>query len=321
MKNMMWLTRAAVSVCAVWVCLAPCQAQTLSNIVIISDFEAPTFTAGSTFAGVDLWSNRVGSGTANITPDGGGTGATNVLEGTQSAVLGLSGRFGVAREWGAAGAVIGADPWVLRGVMSQLTAGGQTEFWVSNSAGVGGAGTPAGLIFHSGGNFRVQDLVLGEIDTGVSWTPGDVYRVDIVLDLAADTYGVVVENLTAGTGRQNLDTGLQMADFGGGVAASGGVILINDGTGGISVFDTVLAAEYTDGPIAVAFTEMAIADETALSFTSVVSETYRLRFSSNPISGTWTNTPYLLEGTGLDMFAFDPTGFSTQKTYQVVIEP
>ena len=320
-KNTVWLAKATVSVCAAWVCLAPCGAQTLANITIISDFEAPTFTAGSSFAGVDLWSNRVGSGTANITPDGGGTGVTNVLDGSQSAVLALSARFGVAREWGAASAVIGADPWVLRGVMSQLTPGGQTEFWVSNSAGVGGAGTPAGLIFHTGGNFRVQDLILGEVDTGVSWTPGDVYLVDIVLDLAADTYGVIVENLTAGTGRQTLGADLQMADFGGGIAVAGGVILINDGASGISVFDTILAALYTDGPVGVAFTEAAIEDVTALSFPSVVGESYRLRFTSDPISGPWTNTPYLLEGTGLDMLAFDPAGFSTQKTYQVTIEP
>ena len=320
-KSILWLARSAVPLCVTWMCLAPCRAQTLSNIVVISDFEAPTFTAGSSFAGVDLWSNRVGSGTANITPDGGGTGVTNVLDGSQSAVLALSSRFGVAREWGAASAVISANPWVLRGVMSQLTAGGQTEFWMSNSAGVGGAGTPAGLIFHTGGTFHVWDLILGEIDTGVSWTPGDVYLVDIVLDLAADTYGVIVQNLTAGTGRQNLAAGLQMSDFGGGVAVAGGVILINDGVGGISVFDTILAALYPDGPVSVAFTEAAIADVTALSFSSTIGEAYRLRSTTNPIAGPWTNAPYLIEGTGLDMLAFDPTGFSTQKTYQVVVEP
>ena len=306
---------ATVFALSVW--LAPCAGETLSGPVIVSDFEPPAFGAGSSFAGVDLWSNRVGSGTANITPDGAGTGITNILGGTQSAVLDSAGRFGVAREWGAAAAVIGLDPWVLRGVMAQLTAGGQTEFWMSNSAGAGGAGTPAGIVFHAGGTFRVMDLVLGQIDTGVSWTPGDLYLVDIVLDLAADTYDVIVENLTAGTGREDLAAGLQMNDFGGGVAVAGGVILVNDGSGGVSVFDTILTAGYTNGPATVASGAIEVDDVIALSFTTEFGEIYRVQSSTSLVSGTWTGTPYVFEGTGLEMRAFDPSGSSPGKCYRL----
>jgi hypothetical protein len=307
---------------ALWISLAFCRGETLSDVAILSDFEPPAFTAGSTFTGVDLWSNPVGSGTANITPDGGGTGATKVLDGTQSAVLGLSGRFGVARGWGAAGAVIGLDPWVLRGVMSQLTAGGQTEFWMSSTAGVGGASTPAGVVFHSGGTFHVVDLVLGEIETGVSWIPGDVYLVDLVIDLAADTYGVVVENLTAGTGRQNLGAGLQMADFGGSVAGSGGVILVNDGSGGTSVFDSILTAGYRSEPVAVASSAIEVDDVVILSFTTVLGNIYRLQSTASLVSGEWTDSPYVVEGTGAEMPAFDQHGGNPGKYYRIAaIQP
>ena len=88
-------------------------------------------------------------------------------------------------------------------------------------------------------------------------------------------------------------------------------------------------AEVTDlynsgnGPVPVSpsfsVSATAVEDVMALSFTSNVGRIYRLQSTTNLPSGTWDDINYLIEGTGGDTLAFDPTGFTTQKAYRVII--
>ena len=312
-------------ICALFAGLAPCAGETLSGIVPIADFEPPSYTAGTSFHSVDGWTNLVATGVSKVTPDGGDTGVATVLDGTQSAVLTSSVRFSMGRGWGSGSLPISDSAWVLRGVLAQLTPGGQSEFWLSSTAGVGGASTIAGLVFHSGGMFRVLDDV-AEVDTGVPWTEGHAYLVDLVFDVPADRYDVIVEDLTGGTGRQALATGLTIGGGAGPPAVinlinNGGVLVVDDGVGSRTVFDTILLASYQEGPDAVAATEVDLDDVPVFTFSGEAGEVYRLQGATDPAGGAWTDLPYLIEGTGSDMTAYDPAGPGPHRIYRVVALP
>jgi hypothetical protein len=296
-------------------------AVTIDNAVTLSNFESPTYTAGTDFVGVDSWEQVNNPTSHQVTPDA-ITG--QVLEGAQSAVLVTSSRSWVKRGWisDVSGVINNTDDFVLSAYWSQPAAG-NSEFWFSHSAGSipSGNGTLAAIEFQADGNFWLEALS-GKTDSGVSYVPGDTYQIWMQINMGTDTFTAFAANLTAGGPILNLGgDGLTSPQTAGTITGVGGVIMINDGANTL-VFDNIqVGTAVIPDPTTVAFTETAIENVTALSFSSVVGEVYRLRFTSNLISGTWTNTPVLIEGTGFEMFAFDPTGFSTQKSYQVAIEP
>ena len=311
--------------CVLFAWLAPSAGETLTDIVSVADFEPPTYVAGASFHGIEGWTNLVATGTSRVTPDGGGTGVAAVLDGTQSAVLTSSVRFSMGRGWGTGNLPIGEAPWVLRGVLAQLTPGGQSEFWLSATAGIGGASTIAGLIFHSGGTFHVLDDIV-DVDTGAPWTAGHAYLVDLVLDVPADRYKVMVEDLTGGSGRQALATGLAIGGGAGPPAIvnlvnNGGVLVVDDGAGSRTVFDTILLAAYEDGPDTVAATEVDLEDVPVFTFSGEPGEVYRLQVATNSVESKWTDLPYLIEGADTGMTAYDPASPDPHKIYRVAALP
>ena len=72
------------------------------------------------------------------------------------------------------------------------------------------------------------------------------------------------------------------------------------------------------GELGLAFTGMERAADTVLSFQSESGGVYRLQYNSDPPTQAWSNVGYTLEGTGDEMKAYDPTGFSTQKSYRIL---
>ena len=78
-----------------------------------------------------------------------------------------------------------------------------------------------------------------------------------------------------------------------------------------------------NGPVpisaSVSVSGVAVEDVMALSFTSYLGRIYRLQYTTNLPSAVWDDTYYLIEGTGGETLAFDPSGFTTQKNYRVII--
>jgi len=68
------------------------------------------------------------------------------------------------------------------------------------------------------------------------------------------------------------------------------------------------------------FNLVAVNDRTGLAFQSLMGVVYRPEFSTVPSPSNWTGFGFTLVGNGTQMFAFDPAGYSTQKTYRIVQE-
>ena len=73
----------------------------------------------------------------------------------------------------------------------------------------------------------------------------------------------------------------------------------------------------TEG-VEVTISDVTVNAVTGVGFTGEVNRIYRLQSADSPASGTWEDTPLLLEGTGEAMTAFDPAGPATQKVYRVL---
>ena len=68
------------------------------------------------------------------------------------------------------------------------------------------------------------------------------------------------------------------------------------------------------------FTALAVGSDTALEFLSETGETYRLDFKTNALDEVWSSAPHRYLGSDALIQAFDPDGFSTQKTYRIRVE-
>ena len=314
-----WVIAATVALALCGLFAPQGTAATIDNAITIVDFESPTYTAGTDFVGVDSWEEVNSPTSTQVTPD---ALSGLVLEGSQSAVLVTSSRSWVRRGWveDVTGVINNTDDFVLSAFWTQ-PAPGASEFWFSSSAGVGGNATLAAIEFQADGNIWLEALS-GKTDSGFSYVAGDTYQIWMQINMGTDTFTAFAQNLTAGGPIVSLGgDGLTSPQTAGTITGVGGVIIINDGANTV-VFDNIqVGTEIIPDPSTVAFTETALEDVTALSFSSVVGENYRLRFTSDLIAGAWTNAPYLIEGTGFEMLAFDPDGFSAQKSYQVVVEP
>ena len=208
----------------------------VENALTISNFEAPTYTAGTDFVGVDLW-EEVNSPTSHqVTPD---AITSQVLEGSQSAVLVTSSRSWVKRGWGqdTTGVINNTDDFVLSAYWSQ-PAPGASEFWFSSSAGVGGNATLAAIEFQSDGNIWLEALS-GKTDSGFSYVAGDTYHIWMQINMGTDTFTGFARNVTADGPILNLGgDGLTSAQTAGTITGVGGIILINDGANTL-VFDNI----------------------------------------------------------------------------------
>jgi hypothetical protein len=68
------------------------------------------------------------------------------------------------------------------------------------------------------------------------------------------------------------------------------------------------------------FTTVDAEAQTGLEFQSDTGSTYRLEFKNDPGDPEFIRTGYEMVGDGGHLRAFDPDGFNTQKTYQIVIQ-
>ncbi len=156
---------------------------------VMVDFESPTYTAGTSFDGVDGWAHwGAFAGTTSITPDNFISGDQTVLSGAQS-----------ARLWGTPENSImyrlfdeGPTAWdtgsIVSGRMLMSGPGGSVEFFVSQSPAT--ASTPGGVVANVGGNF----VLFGNgpdgyyYDTGVPSFSDTDYLVEMEMDLDAQTF-------------------------------------------------------------------------------------------------------------------------------------
>jgi hypothetical protein len=175
-------------------------ADPLAAALTLSNFESPTYTAGTAVGGVDGW-GVTALPAGRITPDGGGSGFTQVLEGSQSALIGSGSHM--IRGWGNTSSLVVTNGFQISWLLMRPDAGsGRSELYFSDALP---GSTPAGLIM-DGDTFAVFGNAGVEIDTGVPYNIGDTYRLMMVFDFAADTFAAFSENVSMGSPRVNLGT-------------------------------------------------------------------------------------------------------------------
>ena len=69
-----------------------------------------------------------------------------------------------------------------------------------------------------------------------------------------------------------------------------------------------------------AFSAVQVGSRTGLAFQSMNGTVYRPEFAMPAAPTNWTGMGFTLLGSGSQMFAFDPAGYSTQKLYRIVRE-
>ena len=72
------------------------------------------------------------------------------------------------------------------------------------------------------------------------------------------------------------------------------------------------------GDLGLVFTDIAREAETVFSFQSTSGNVYQLQFSADPEAEGWTDAGYTLHGSGGEMHAYDPAGFSTGRSYRIL---
>jgi hypothetical protein len=87
------------------------------------------------------------------------------------------------------------------------------------------------------------------------------------------------------------------------------------------IWDDITYTIISGPDLPVDITQIQVDDVIGMQFDSFTGTNYRLQFTTDMNSGIWVNADYLMFGTGQEMTAFDPSGFSTQKSYRVVALP
>lgn len=168
-----------------------------AGAAVFSNFESPTYTANTTFDGVDGW---FGSANTRVTPL---PGYPQVLEGSQSAWLAST---AARRAWNnEVKPFIVTNGTYLSALVSVVDHYESTELYFSDNLAIGA--TPAGLILGGDGTFRVfSPTVGGEASTGVSYDADDTYRIGMLFDFAANTFSAFQQNVTEGAPLSYLGT-------------------------------------------------------------------------------------------------------------------
>jgi hypothetical protein len=103
-------------------------------------------------------------------------------------------------------------------------------------------------------------------------------------------------------------------DFGGGPA---GFYVLLDRDFTIDNFEILQAVSE---PVTISFTNIIVEDTAALEFNTTPGVTYRLQSTTNLQATGWVSSGTLILGAGGTQLAFDPTGFSTSKTYRIIVQ-
>jgi hypothetical protein len=211
---------------AVGIASGPLQAAVFCN------FEAPTYTANTTFDGVDGW---FASASARVTPL---PGYPQVLEGSQS---GWMANTSAKRVWNAeVKPYIGTNDTYISWLVDRPYGFGRSEFYFSDN--IAGAATPGGIVLGSGGDIRIFAASLGgEATTGVNYQTNTIYRFGMLFDFTNNTFKAFVENVTAATPQQSLGT---YTMFGGpknttSIRNNGGIFLFDSPGATATIWDDI----------------------------------------------------------------------------------
>lgn len=231
-------TRLTKSIPCAAATLALLATVTLTQAVMIADFEGPTYTADSTFIGTAGW-QRFGSGADTeylVTPSP-TSGYNFVIAGSQSAVMQSVGyTYKSFQSAGVTDGDVGALSWLQGGAFS-MGSGYQQGLFLGTSAG----STPMGILGRNVGgtvNIWVSGGLSGELfDTGITYQMGggassldQVYRFTMELDFQTFTMQAYYEDVTQGGARTALYTPLAFSNSltAEVIAADYGVLLINN---------------------------------------------------------------------------------------------
>lgn len=175
--------------CAMAVCLASLAAQA----EVMCDFEGTGYVAGQTFVGVDAWSDDNSYG--NLFKAGTCTVTTSSLDGAQSGNIAAysSSRRYIGLGWNA------GMTWEDGREISMLVnapAGSNFETYISNS--LFGLTTPIGLTLNNGVidafGKSTPSAVIGSINTGMTYTPGQTLQIGYVVSPSTSTFAVFTAN-------------------------------------------------------------------------------------------------------------------------------
>lgn len=204
-------------------------------VLLVSNFEAPTYTAGTALGGQDGW-----TGGSVVTPDGGGTGYTFALAGSQSAMATITG----TRKYFSSVGATASDIYELSWLQATPDAVGLTVYqglYLINA----GNSTPAGIVAKNvSGTVNIWLSGNAEFDTGVTYLAGgggaptlnNIYEFTMQFDFASDQmlgFYSLNGGSTTSLGSVAISSSLTAAD----VAANYGVFLYN--SSGASGFDNI----------------------------------------------------------------------------------
>lgn len=102
-----------------------------------------------------------------------------------------------------------------------------------------------------------------------------------------------------------------------GIPADAGAITVSFQSGGESTDGNFNGFQLVEAQ-PVGISTATVSTVAGLAFTSTADSTYRLQYTTNLLGDAWVTAPIVLIGTGGSMTAFDPAGFSTQKSYRIV---
>lgn len=215
---------------------------TQASAAVVDGFES--YAAGSDLA-ANGWTSF--SGGSIVYPDA-GSGLVppdySPLQGSQSVYV-HTGLY--ARGWGSAAAAVNEGATLSVLVKAEVDASaGQTWFFLSDNAGIGGGGSPAGIMLDHASD-KVHLWGSSETPTSYTYAHGVVYQFEMELDFANDQFDAYVTDITNGgartlLGTQTFSTDLDAAT----IASDGGVALGRFSTGSAAFWDGI---EVTAGPI------------------------------------------------------------------------
>jgi len=211
-----------------------------SQGLIFSDFESPTYTADTSFSGVDGWAVFAGSTfRARVSPTTDPDDLsvdTTVLEGAQSGWVKAVQPY---RGWNGLQSFVG-DGLQISWLM-QPTALTRTELYMSDNPAIGN--TPIGMILDASGNIKIQAQDSGLVDTGFDYLANKTYRMLMLFDFTGKTMRATAENLTDGGPVINLGSVNMSAAFVtpasiNTIKSTGGLYLV-ERDGNVTFFDDI----------------------------------------------------------------------------------
>lgn len=288
---------------------------TTTRGAIFSDFESPTYTAGSELNGQDGWTTSIGAAprgrvTPTVDPDLGPPPITNVLAGTQSGYV--KSAVHAVREWA------GLENYVQDGLEISwlMRVGGLTRTEIYLSPDVAGLATTIGLLFDAGGNIRRVTPNSGNVDTGQNYLLDTTYRMKMQVDFSGGSVAFTSQNLTGGGGEIDLGTGATGSISSNDFQVGGGLILL-ERDGVHAFYDSIELGNTNDIAPPIEFNDILVTNVVGMDFDSVAGRTYRLAVSDDLAVTNFQPTGAILEGNGGPLMFFDPAGSSSGTVYRI----